>query len=222
MSPSNGNINSVFQVGERTSLALARNSCVVQFMSSTAAVRQIAQQTNADIAPTVDGYYNDLVAFSAVAYTYATWAAALNGDTFWLRPISDLTRLSSAKRARLTGYQFRAYDFSATAATTGNGVIGQEVGGWQPNFARFQIQTGNNESVITGDIKGIYFPGTNAGDQSIGLSVPFCADTNLFMNDGTGGVANFAVYAPCGKITGVDSVQAYPVLATLYFVLNEI
>lgn len=213
----------ILQVGERESLALAKNSCVVQFMSSTAGT-QVALQTNADIPNTVDGYYNDLITFSSV-YTYAAWRAALADKTFFLRPIGDLQQLAQAKRARLTGYQFRAFDFTDPAADLGPSFRGVETGGWQPNFFRPVIQISDN-NVITGQMKSGYFQqftgAKNFGDLSIGLPLPLCQDANAFMNDGTGGISNINIYAPCGRITGTDSVQAYPVLCTLYFILNEI
>ncbi len=181
-------------------------------------------QENADIDNTINGYYQNLLDFAAVPYTFATWQDALNdGFTFDLRPLTPTDSLNAVQSARLIEARFRCYDF--TLPDDNNPLAppfsGVATGGWQPNWFRPKLYIRKNPVVWTDSTK-TYF-GTNAGDASMGVhELPYCIDGDFQL--AASQISQVGVWAPCGRITSNDgdgTIQAYPIVATLYFVLID-
>lgn len=198
--------------------ARASNSCVVHFASSIHG----DSQAFGDVADTVTGYYDTLVAFSTT-YTAAQWDARINGGhDFMLRRLTPIVRLGDLDSVRLLKCRITCLDGTSDpdSPVLSGPFPGVEIGGWQPNWCRPKIFI-NGQPILFGDPTQMYWP-THKGDQSMGVyEFPVCIEGDYQCKPKQGKISDIDVWCPAGRILDSDTIQQYPVRATLEFVLED-
>jgi hypothetical protein len=192
--------------------ARASNSCVVHFASSIHGY----SQDFTDVDDAVDGYYQALQNFSTT-YTYAQWDARINdGSSFMLRRLTPIVRLGDLDSVRLLKCRINCIDATGDATP----FPGVDVGAWQPNWCRPKIII-NGQPILFGDPSQMFWP-THKGDQSMGVyEFPVCIEGDYQCRPKEGRINDIGVMCAAGRIIGSDTVQQYPVRATLEFVLED-
>jgi hypothetical protein len=190
VTPVLGDLESILQVWENFDTGFAL------FFGST---QTAGTQTNAHIPDSNTGYFDgaagsrEIYKLGQAATTMGTEGGLIASPyPTRLRPVYNSANLLNRPRIYISRIEFRAYDVTkigvpeqnasvlaeieASAGTINDAYIqaryfGGEVGGWQPNFFRPKIIA--DSRTVFGEISGGSSFGSNRGDMSIGLPLPF-------------------------------------------------